>query len=154
MIMKISKEDVFDFINSPKYQPMILKQIYKHFNVYDKNSKKKIRDIMKELLEERRIYKTPNNRYSAKIPDQIEGKLEFIRSGKMAFVKASDGKEYVVFPESAKDAMHGDVVLIKPEGKYRDWYRGKVIRVIKRNLTRIVGVLVKEGKRYYVIPDE
>lgn len=152
--MKISKEDVFDFINSPKYQPMILKQIYKHFNVYDKNSKKKLRDMMNELLEERRIYKTPNNRYSAKVPDQIEGKLEYIRSGKMAFVKASDGKEYVVFPESAKDAMHGDVVMIKPEGKYRDWYRGKVIRVIKRNLTRIVGVLIKEGKRYYIIPDE
>ncbi len=152
--MKISKEAVFEFIKSPGYQPMVLKQIYKELNVFDKTAKAKVRNIIKELLEERRIYKTDNNRYSVAVPDQIEGKLEFIKSGKMAFVMASDGKEYVVFPETAKDAMHKDIVLIKPEGKYRDWYRAKVIKVLKRSLTRIVGVLIKEGKRYYVIPDE
>jgi ribonuclease R len=152
--MKISREKILKLLESAEYRPMITKELYKEFKLRERIDRKRFRTVLKEMVISGEIFKTSDNRYTAQKPDELTGSLQFVKSGKMAFVKASDGNEYVIFPENAKDAMHRDTVKIKAEGNYREWQRARVISVIKRNLTRVVGVLIKEGKRYYVIPDD
>ncbi|HPJ88388.1 MAG TPA: ribonuclease R [Thermotogota bacterium] len=152
--MKIDKEKILKFLESPEYTPMIIKELYKKFDLRERTDRKRFRGVLKDMVASGELFKTSDNRFTAQKPDELTGRLEFVKSGKMAFIQASDGNEYVVFPENTKDAMHRDTVKIKAEGNYREWQRARVISVIKRNLTRVVGVLIKEGKRYYVIPDD
>src|SRR6056297_1072296 len=121
--MNVTKKDILEYMNRPDYEPVILKDLYKHFGVSNKKDRREFRERISELLSEEKIFKNARHRYTTEKAKQLTGRLEFIRSGKMAFIKANDGKEYVVFPEVAKDAMHRDIVAIKPEGYYKEWRR-------------------------------
>ncbi len=150
----INEKKITTLLKSKDYTPAVLKELYVFFNTQSKEDKRELRDLLKFLLKNEKIAKDANNRYYIPETSFPTGKLEFVRRGNMAFVKANDSNEYVVFLENCKNAMHRDLVALKPKGDYKEWQRAEVVKVIQRNMTEVVGVLTKEGKKYYVIPDE
>jgi len=150
----IYEKNIINLLKKKDYSPSVLKELYVIFGIKNKDEKKDFRDTLKFLMKSGKIAKDGYNRYYIPVTSFPVGKLEFVRKGNMAFVKANDSNEYVVFLENCKNAMHRDLVSLKPKGTYREWQRAEVVKVIKRNMSEVVGVLIKEGKKYFVLPDE
>ncbi|HPE67886.1 MAG TPA: ribonuclease R [Thermotogota bacterium] len=152
--MPCTEKEILEIMTAPDYRPMLLKELYKKCNAYSKLERKDLRELLKALQTRGRIAKDARNRYLIPAQDQPVGRIEFVRSGNMGFVKTPDGNEYVVFIENAKSAMHRDLVQIKPTGFFKEWKRANVVKILERNLSKVAGVLVREGKLHYVVPDD
>ena len=146
--------------------PLLLRELYRVFGANTKSEKAEFRAFIKRLEAEGAIEKNETNRY--RIPEDeeasesgekasshgIAGLLDFSRNGHIAFCAASDGIEYVIFPEDSKYAIHHDLVQIKPSGFYKDWRRAQVVKILQRNQKDVVGILAREGQNYFIIPDD
>jgi ribonuclease R len=164
--MEIDKKKILAYLSQNDYRPLLLRDLYRVFGVSTKDGKARFRQTIKELAAEGAIQKDSTNRYTlASVPEinPVEnglpagvpvGSLEFTRNGNMAFCLANDGIEYVIFPEDAKFALHRDLVQLKPGGFYKEWRRAQVAKILQRNLTQIVGILAREGRNYFIIPDD
>lgn len=162
--MEIGLEKVLELFRQKDYKPLLLKDLYRHFSITSKKDKAVFHEQMSRWLEEEKIVKDARNRYSLNAAIEegrgsatkiiLTGILDFTRNGNMAFCAASDGNEYVVFPEESGYALHRDLVQIKSTGFYKQWRRAQVQKVLQRNLSNIVGILAKEGRNYFVIPDD
>jgi len=150
----VTKETVRKCLADSMYEPSILKELVASLGLRERKEHIALRRILKELEEEGEVHKDGKGRYHLAKTDDLKGRIEFTRSGTMGFVRVNAQDEYVVFLEDAKGAMHRDQVVIRPTGYYRDWRKAEVVRVLQRNLTRVVGVLVQQGKKYFVIPDD
>ncbi len=152
--MKIGKKTIESFFYSRDYSPMVLKEIYKVFNVRTKENRKKIRETVKILEKEGKIFRDGKGRYRRLDQNLRVGTIEFTRSGTMAFVITDEYEEIAVPVENAKNALHRDRVVVEIVGKWRDLPKGKVVKVIERKLQRIVGVFEKRRMFGFVIPDD
>ncbi|HNR64075.1 MAG TPA: ribonuclease R [Thermotogota bacterium] len=164
--MQKDKNAVLEYMRKKEYEPLLLRDLYRVFGANTKSEKAVFRAFIKGLETEGALEKNETNRY--RIPENEEtlagtekepvqgltGLLDFNRNGNIAFCAASDGIEYVVFPEDSKYALHRDLVQIKPSGFYKDWRRAQVVKILQRNLKDVVGILAREGRNYFVIPDD
>ncbi len=164
--MQKDKHAILDFLSKKEYEPLLLRDLYRVFGANTKSEKAVFRAFVKGLETEGVLEKNETNRY--RIPESEEtttdtekepsraltGILDFNRNGNIAFCTASDGIEYVVFPEDSHYALHRDSVQIKPSGFYKDWRRAQVVKILQRNLKDVVGILAREGRNYFIIPDD
>lgn len=60
----------------------------------------------------------------------------------------------VIFEDSLNCALDKDEVEVEIVGKDRDKQKGKVVRIIKRNKTKFVGTIKKEGQNTFFRPDD
>lgn len=63
-------------------------------------------------------------------------------------------EDIIVFEEELNCALNRDEVEIEIIGKDKDRAKGKVIKILKRNKTRFVGVLEKKGQSMVFMPDD
>ena len=150
----ISKKSVEKLITSKTYTPMVLKELYKHFNIKTKPEKQKLRKILSELVKEGKIYKDSKGKYRAIKDNLAIGTLEFTRNGTLAFVWTESGDEIAIPTEKAGNALHKDKVLVEIIGKWYDLPEGRVIKVIQRGLKKIVGTFQPRGRFAFIIPDD
>jgi ribonuclease R len=94
--------------------------------------------------------------------DLIPGRISINRSGR-GFLQPDDPKisEVGIPPNATSTSMHGDRVLVRRDipKKRRDTSEdavltGKVVEVLERRRTQIVGVLKRSRQLLYVIPDD
>ncbi|KLO20847.1 ribonuclease R [Marinitoga sp. 1155] len=135
-----------------KNKPLLQKELYDKLKAKNKNEKKEIRNILKDLQEEGEVYKNSKNRFCIVGNNMKIGIIEFTRRGSMAFVTTKKGEEIAITLENTKDAMHKDLVLIEIVGSWRDLPKGKVLRVLKRNITKIVGIFEQKKLFGFVLP--
>jgi ribonuclease R len=103
------------------------------------------------------------NRYALPLTaDLVPGRIRMNRAG-VGFLEADDPKITTIrIPQDATStAMHGDRVLVRrdvlprvPRRNERDEATGRVIRVLERARTRLVGTLQRGKQFLYVIPDD
>lgn len=112
--------------------------------------------LLRKLAEEGKISRVGGNRFGLlRKPSIIEGILHLKTQG-YGFLVGEDGEKKVFIPERW---MGG--------GLHRDWVRveilskephrlpeGRVIEILKRGRSRIIGTFQEEKKVHYVIPDE
>jgi ribonuclease R len=139
-------------LNLLKKNKMIQKEIYQKLNAIKKDEKKKIRRALNKLLESGQIYKDSRNRYNMPDEDTTIGIIEFIKSGNMGFVKREDGTEIAIPVERSKNSLHGDKVLVQKKGKWRDLDAGEVVKILERNLEKVVGRFEKKKMFGFVVP--
>lgn len=133
-------------------KPLLQKEIYDKFKAKTKEEKSKIRNALKELLEDGELYKNSKNRFCPLDKNMKIGVIEFTRRGSMAFVNTKNGEEIAITLENVKDAMHKDTVLIEIIGTWRDLPKGKVIRVLKRGMKKVVGIFEQKKLFGFVLP--
>ncbi|WGS65296.1 ribonuclease R [Marinitoga aeolica] len=133
-------------------KPLLQKEIYEKLKAQSKEEKRKIRTILKELQEDGELYKNSKNRFCTLGKNMKIGIIEFTRRGSMAFVTTKNGDEIAITLENAKDAMHKDTVLIEIIGTWRDIPKGKVLRVLKRGITKVVGIFEPKKLFGFVLP--
>jgi ribonuclease R len=117
-----------------------------------------LKETLVRLVDGGRVYRIKSQRYA--LPEQINlvvGTLDSTRRGAGFVVPEKKGEgeaDVFVPPHKLGGAVHGDRVVARVEGrKGRDNPEGRVIRVLARARTRIVGTL-QRGKRFgFVVPD-
>jgi ribonuclease R len=114
-------------------------------------NKQKLGIILEDMIEENKI-----------IYDKIDKGYYPLKTGKMivkdqgfGFITVDgEDEDYYVYPEKLGNAYTGDEVLFYPYGRGRKLMNAKVVKVITRAHTHIIGTLVetrsKKGTKYYI----
>jgi ribonuclease R len=131
---------------------LIQKQIYAEMEAITKDEKKEVRKELKTLLTEMVVIKDSRNRYHLNNSNIIKGIIEFTKSGNLAFITLQNGEEIAIMPENSSNAMHKDLVVIEKIGKWRDIDKGKVVKILERNIKKVVGEFQKKKMFGFVIP--
>jgi ribonuclease R len=150
------EEEVLEYLARSK-RPLKLKEIARGLNVGD-DGYPDLKRTMATLVEAGRVYRIKSQRYA--LPAQINlvvGTLDSTRR-KAGFVVPEKKKEgqadIFVPPHKLGGAVHGDRVVARVEGRRgRDNPEGRIIQVLERARTQVVGTL-QRGKRFgFVVPD-
>ena len=94
--------------------------------------------------------------------DLVPGRIRMNRAG-VGFLQADDPKVPTIriWPDATSTAMHGDHVLVRrdvrpriPQRRESEEPTGRVVRVLERARTELVGTLQRGRQFLYVIPDD
>ncbi|MGH7566494.1 MAG: ribonuclease R, partial [Gemmatimonadota bacterium] len=142
---------------SRSQRPLKLKEIARGVEIGEEGYPD-LKVTLARLTEEGRVYRIKSQRYA--LPEQINlvvGTLDSTRRGAGFVVpekKKAGEADVFVPPHKLSGAVHGDKVVARVEGRRgRDNPEGRIIQVLERARTQIVGTLQK-GKRFgFVVPD-
>ena len=148
------KEKIFEFIKDKEYIPMKLKEIAQILQV-PKKEIKELKKILDELENEYKIRKNRKNKYILMDEKYVEGVYQ-ANLKKFGFVKISDGiNEIYISQKNRNSALNGDTVLVKIlDTKKGEKEEGRIVRIIKRDVKRVVGTFKNSRNFGFVIPDD
>ncbi len=87
-------------------------------------------------------------------PGEREGLLSVNARG-FGFVSGGErGDDIYVPQESLAGALHGDRVLVRVVGRSARGAEGRIVQVLTRSMTRVVGTLRRRGKSAWLEPDD
>ncbi len=148
------KEKILEFIKDKEYVPMNPKEMAQVLMV-PKEEIDELKKILNELEEEYKIRKNRKNKYILMDEKYIQGEFQANQKG-FGFVKI-DGKEDEIHisSEHTLNALNGDTVLVKVlEEKGDKAQEGKIIKIINRAITRVVGTFKNSRNFGFVVPDD
>ncbi|MCI0747948.1 MAG: ribonuclease R [Verrucomicrobia subdivision 3 bacterium] len=127
------------------------------------NQQQELQHVLRELEHGGTIARIKGNRYiRPREADLIPGRIRINRQGKGILLPDDADLKEITIPESATStALHEDHVLVRRDVRPRgarahapEDNTGKVIRVLARRRTQIVGTLQRSRQFLYVIPDD
>ena len=154
MDVRAVKNQILDFLEQHHGQGFKAKELAKTLGIPQANYVR-FRNLLKEMAEEGEIRKGRHARYSKTAPSaEVVGRLHVKTQG-YGFVLADDGTEVFVSQRNMGTAFHQDVVRVRLFASRRgDSPEGKIVEVVERARTNIVGTY-RRGKRFgFVVPDE
>ena len=147
------KKRIVSFINDDKYKPMTLTEIGIALGL---ENSQEVMNVMRELLDEMYVIVTKKDRIIS--PNQagiFVGKFISHRKG-FGFVESDkeDERDLYIASKDVNGAMHGDRVLAEVTREASGGRRaeGRIINVIKRVKTQIVGTFKPHEHFAFVIP--
>ena len=107
------------------------------------------------LVKDQIVYLTNKNRYIlySKCPDFKKGRMQINKSGN-GFLVLEDEEDIFIDRDNVGYALNGDIVLVKiteDNGKKRE---GMVIKILKRDINNIVGMIKSDGVSLYFEPED
>lgn len=148
------KEKILEFIKDKKYVPMKAKEMAQVLMV-PKNEIEDLKNILEELEAEYKIRKNRKNKYILMDEEYVEGIYNAKAKG-FGFVQTKETEEIYISSENVKNALNGDTVLVKimQQEIGNKNKEGKIIKIIKRNITKVVGTFNDSRNFGFVIPDD
>lgn len=151
MNKKIELEKLLEYLKDKK-KGKILTDITKALG-WSKKMKKENRAMVEAWVEEGKLAKKNGDKYVLlEDAGYMEGTLDVIKN-KFAFV---DGPDFSVFIPKSKfnGAFNGDEVLVQvlEDGGENKKKEGEVVRVVKRNSDKIIGIFERSQNFGFVVP--
>jgi ribonuclease R len=156
------EERILKILGDPNYSPLNISQLVRRLKLTP-NDKPDLQRLLGRLEREGRIARIKGNRYILPVEaDLIPGRIRINRQGK-GFLEADDPKlpTITVAEHDTGTAFNGDRVLVRRDVRYRGRSKtfqheetGKVIRILERERTQLVGTLQRSNRFLYVIPDD
>ncbi|MEJ2672181.1 MAG: ribonuclease R [Deltaproteobacteria bacterium] len=84
----------------------------------------------------------------------VVGELSIHPDGFGFVTPESGGKDIYLAAANLKEAWHGDRVVLRIEGRRGRRREGRVIRILSRRLTEVLGLLSRAGDTYFVEPED
>jgi ribonuclease R len=84
----------------------------------------------------------------------VVGELSVHPDGFGFVIPESGGKDIYLAAANLKEAWHGDRVVVRIEGSRGRRREGRVIRILSRRLTEVLGLLSRAGDTYFVEPED
>lgn len=151
------KKIIYDLICDDIYVPMKLKELAVLLQV-PKEEKEELRKVCEALEAEGKIYLTKKGKYCKGEAKRIIGIYRANQRG-FGFVLLPEGhSDIYISEENTNGAFDGDEVeaVVTKEPEARDKRReGKIVRIVSRGLTKVVGLYRKKPDCNYgfVLPD-
>ncbi|MEM7391132.1 MAG: ribonuclease R [Verrucomicrobiota bacterium] len=149
----IMNEKIIKLMGRKNYVPANLPELLRLLR-RPAGHQRQLQSELKELEKAGRIARIKGKRYILPEPaDLIPGRIQMKRRGN-GYLMPEDPEldEIAITAEDTGTAMHDDRVLVRRDAKTPR--NGKVVRVLERRRTQIVGTL-KRGRRFlHVIPDD
>lgn len=147
------KERILEFIKDKEYVPMKLKEMAQVLMV-PKEEGEELQAILDELEKEYKIRKNRKNKYILMDEQYIEGIYEANKKG-FGFVKILGSEEEVHIAKGySNNALDGDTVVVKIVNEENvKTKEGKIVKIIKREIDRIVGTFQNSKNFGFVVPD-
>ncbi len=149
------KQMVYDFIRDDDYRPLKSKEMALLFCV-PKKERKQFHDILDELVAEGKIMIDARGRYLLPKENTNVGVFMATTRG-FGFVRIENMDDDVFVPEQyIGNAYDGDQVMVqiyKEEGRHGKRREGKIIKIVERKNSTIVGTFTKNQHFGFVIPD-
>lgn len=82
-----------------------------------------------------------------------EGEISMHPKG-FGFVSAPGHDDVFIPPDAVYEAFHKDRVKVRVTGRSRKGYEGVIVEVVKRQTTRVAGVISKKQKSAWLEPDD
>lgn len=152
--VNIIKEKIYNFICDDMYKPMRLKDIRFLLQVSD-SDKKRVETALNELISEGKITVTPKGKYK-KIDDNLKVGTFIGNKKGFGFVRVDGEKDdYFIPAKYSLDAFHNDRVVIKPDESAKAGRRceAKIVQILERGMSVVVGTFEKQDGFGFVIPD-
>ncbi|OJT63387.1 ribonuclease R [Bacillus licheniformis] len=157
----MEKEEFMDkllsFMKEEAYKPLTVKELEEMLEITDSDEYKELVKALVTLEEKGLVVRTRSNRYG--LPEKmnlIKGKVSAHAKG-FAFVLPEDSSLDDVFipPSELNTAMNGDTVLVRLSTESGGTKKeGAIIRIIERNIQKIVGTYTETKNFGFVIPDD
>ncbi|MBO8165472.1 MAG: ribonuclease R [Brevibacillus sp.] len=153
----MNEQDILSFMREQAYHPMTIHELEEAFQIANADDFKELVKTLNRLEERGEIVRTRTNRYG--VPEKmnlIRGRLQSHAKG-FGFVIPDNPEEgdLYIHANDMNGAMHGDIVLARVEkqtGGARQ--EGRIIRVVERGVTEVVGTFQDETHYAFVIPDD
>ncbi|MBN2219200.1 MAG: ribonuclease R [Kosmotogaceae bacterium] len=152
--MKLSLKALKEEMTSKDYSPTTMRGLIVKLGLTDREERSLLKKHLEELTDSGEIIKDSKGRYIVPGEKTIVGNIEFARRGTGAYISVEDGDDVFVSPEDSGFSIHGDTVLVEITGKYREIRKGKVVKVISRNKTKVVGTFKTRGIMAFVVADD
>lgn len=112
-------------------------------------------DTLQDLANNYEIYCSNKGRYMLFDRSPLKkGKLIINRKG-FGFVDLVDEDDVYVSSDNLNGGIHGDTVIVEITGKKDNGKQeGRILKIISRDLNKVVGEIIKEKNNYFVLPDE
>lgn len=161
-VLKNRKKIILDFICAKNYRPMRAKDIAALLQI-PKGKRKDLRQVLDSLEEEGKITCSKRGLYRRAAQEEAEHKSErptacgtFIAHPRgFGFVEVEGQPEDIFIPEShTGGAFHQDQVevALEPPRKNRR-QEGRIVKVLSRGVTEVVGTYERRGQGGTVLPD-
>jgi ribonuclease R len=157
----VSREHLLAFMRDDAYRPMLLNELARSLKL-PADRKAAFRRIVDSLVEEGVVVRTRNDRYG--LPDRMNlvvGRVVVHPDGYGFLVpdrgpgEPDGGPDVFLSPRAVKEVMHGDRVVARVEHERDGGGReARVIRVLERGRTRVVGRFEASRSVGYVVPHE
>ena len=152
-----AKESIFEKFNDGTFAGKTSAEICKILQI-PYREKKRLTDILDALEKEGRIYQNDGGRYGTiEQLGLIKGVIVGNERGFGFLVpenKTDYEKDFFLPPKNLRGALHGDTVLIERVYNSDSDDEGKVVEILERGYTTIVGTFRKDRHAGYLVPDE
>jgi ribonuclease R len=166
------RESLLAHLQAKDYRPVNQSALARDLAL-DKRQRRQLAHEVRLLLAKGRLQLVQGDRISlpsgsATETGEVIGKLQF-RAGGSAFVipenddRGARGDSIQIASEDTGVAFHGDKVRVLlqesrsrpgPRGQRRDEPQGRVVEILERGKTEVVGALRRIRQRFYVQPDD
>lgn len=151
------KEQLVGLINEPGYVPLKMEELAKIFDIHT-SERPMFYNFIEELEQDGYVVRTKKNKImSAEQAGLFVGKFVAHEKG-FGFVESDEEfvQDLFIPADYVETAMHGDRVVAEVIKEATDERRaeGKILRIVKREITEVVGTFQKCDARFaFVVPD-
>ncbi|WP_435353265.1 ribonuclease R [Emticicia sp. SJ17W-69] len=151
------KAEILAFLSVNTERPYTLQDLFTHYDVFNKQEKAVYGMIVEDLVEEGKVQQVDKGKYTVDVnANAVVGRLDHVNQ-RFGFVRYDDSKPDIwVSGDELKGAMDGDLVKVATYGEFYkkgDNPEGRIIEIVERGRTEIVGKVQVFGNYALVKPD-
>lgn len=151
------KAEILAFLSVNTERPYTLQDLFTHYDVFNKQEKAVYGMIVEDLVEEGKVQQVDKGKYTVDVnANTVVGRLDHVNP-RFGFVRYDDTKSDIwVSGDELKGAMDGDLVKVATYGEFYkkgDNPEGRIIEIVERGRTEIVGKVQVFGNYALVKPD-
>ncbi|MHB9074864.1 MAG: ribonuclease R [Desulfobaccales bacterium] len=135
-------------------RPLLLEELLRLLNAGQEQSEA-IAMAVDQLVARGQLVSLKGGRFGlAEKMNLVVGELSVHPDGFGFVAPESGGKDIYLVAANLKEAWHGDRVVVRIEGSRGRRREGRVIRILSRRLTEVLGLLSQAGDTYFVEPED
>ncbi len=150
------KEYIVDLFNNEKIEKISEKTLFKRLNLVKQSEKRELKTVLNQLCKEEVLFDSGGGVYCLFSKcGFIRGTIKTHEKGYAFFIPDDGSPDLFIPPRHKNGAFQGDTVLVK-----KTYYGGEksdeaeVVKIIKRGVTKVSGVIVVEKGFARVYPDD
>ena len=150
------RTQILDATKGPAYRPLKKKELARALGI-SAQSYDQFRRMLREMEREGVLFRVKGGRYAASEETKIvTGLLSVTRSGNGFLACDAGGPDVYIRAMNLGTALHGDRVCVRLSGRPRrsGSPEGRVVEILERGSSSVVGTYQTKGREGYVVPDD